>query len=461
VTFDAAALAEWEAIWAPIRAKGEAQATVFCHRDYHAENLIWLPEREGAAKVGMLDFQDAVLAHPAWDLSMLLHDARRTVSPEREAACLDRYLAARPALDRTAFLADYHALGALNIARILGIFARLVTRDGKPRYEQFMPRLWTYLDVCLADPALAHMKAWFDRHVPLRPAHDHRSQDRHGPGRRPRHPHAPADRRPAQGPGRGGWPALIDHMLDRLVEAGVETAVVNVHYFADLVEAHLTARQAKGLGPRIVISDERPQALETGGGIKHALPLLGEGPVWVANIDSVWIENGAPALDAVAAAWDPARMDVCLLLASTAGSLGFHDSGDVFLDDGVVRFKSPGEMAPLVYVGVHICKPEITADGPEGPFSLLPIWKGLAADHRVHGVSPERPVDARRRSRRARPGRGETEMTFGGPWSILSGATGRAGSRSRLTVPSWTTWPEASWRPWRIWGPRPCPAPPS
>jgi len=183
--------------------------------------------------------------------------------------------------------------------------------------------------------------------------------------------------------------ALIDHMLDRLVEAGVETAVVNVHYFADLVEAHLAARQAKGLGPRIVISDERPQALETGGGVKHALPLLGDGPVWVANIDSVWIESGAPALDAVAAAWDPDRMDVCLLLASTAGSLGFHDSGDVFLDDGVVRFKNPGEAAPLVYVGVHICKPAITAEGPEGPFSLLPIWKGLAADHRVHGVSPE------------------------------------------------------------------------
>lgn len=166
VVFDAAALAEWEAFWAPIRAKAEAEATVFCHRDYHAENLIWLPERQGAARVGMLDFQDAVLAHPAWDLSMLLHDARRTVSPEREAACLDRYLAARPELDRTAFLADYHALGALNIIRILGIFARLVTRDGKPRYADFIPRLWVYLDVCFADPALADLKAWFDRYVP-------------------------------------------------------------------------------------------------------------------------------------------------------------------------------------------------------------------------------------------------------------------------------------------------------
>jgi aminoglycoside/choline kinase family phosphotransferase len=165
VTFNDAALAEWEAIWAPIRAHGEANASVFCHRDYHAENLIWLPERDGAARVGLLDFQDAVKAHPAWDMSMLLHDARRTVSAELEAACLQRYLAAANA-NRAAFLADYNALGALNIVRILGIFARLVTRDGKPRYAAFMPRLWTYLDRCLADPALARLKVWFDTHVP-------------------------------------------------------------------------------------------------------------------------------------------------------------------------------------------------------------------------------------------------------------------------------------------------------
>jgi MurNAc alpha-1-phosphate uridylyltransferase len=187
-----------------------------------------------------------------------------------------------------------------------------------------------------------------------------------------------------------GGRALIDHMLDRLAEAGVETAVVNVHAFADRLEAHLQARQATGAAPRIVISDERPQALETGGGIKNALPLLGDSPVWVANIDSVWIEAGLPALDAVAAAWAPDAMDVCLMLAPTAGSLGFHDSGDVFLEDGgAVRFKAPGEIAPLVYVGVHICKPAITADGPEGPFSLTPIWKALAAESRVHGISPE------------------------------------------------------------------------
>jgi MurNAc alpha-1-phosphate uridylyltransferase len=187
-----------------------------------------------------------------------------------------------------------------------------------------------------------------------------------------------------------GGKALIDHMLDRLAAAGVETAVVNVHAFADRLEGHLAARSARGAAPRIVISDERPQALETGGGVKHALPLLGEDPVWVANIDSVWIEHGGSAIEAVAQAWDPETMDVCLMLASTAGSLGFHDSGDVFLsDEGVVRFKSPGEAAPLVYVGVHICKPAIVTGGPDGPFSLTPIWRTLAARDRVHGVAPD------------------------------------------------------------------------
>jgi len=160
------AAAEWEALWAPIRARGEAGATVFCHRDYHAENLLWLPARPGPARVGMVDFQDALRAHPAWDLSMLLHDARRQVTPERERAALDRYFALRPDVDRAGFMVDFHALGALNVARILGIFSRLATRDGKPRYAAMMPRLWGYLDRCLADPSLAGLKAWFDRHTP-------------------------------------------------------------------------------------------------------------------------------------------------------------------------------------------------------------------------------------------------------------------------------------------------------
>ena len=166
LSFDDQARAEWQALWAPVRQRGEAGASVFCHRDYHAENLIWLPGREGAAQVGLLDFQDAVRAHRVWDLSMLLHDARRTVTPAREKAALERYLAAHPKLDAEDFLDDYALLGALNIVRILGVFARLTVRDHKPRYATMTPRMWTYLDALLERPALRELKAWLDRYAP-------------------------------------------------------------------------------------------------------------------------------------------------------------------------------------------------------------------------------------------------------------------------------------------------------
>jgi hypothetical protein len=164
--FGAEARAEWDALWTGIARRGEAGAAVFAHRDYHAENLLWLPERDGAARVGMIDFQDAVLAHPSWDLHSLLQDARRDVSPALEQAALARYFGRRPAIDREAFMADYAALAALNEARILGVFARLVVRDGKPRYRQFMPRMWGQLQRNLDNPALADLKRWFDRHAP-------------------------------------------------------------------------------------------------------------------------------------------------------------------------------------------------------------------------------------------------------------------------------------------------------
>jgi N-acetylmuramate 1-kinase len=163
--FGAEARAEWDHLWTGIAERGERGAEVFIHRDYHAENLIWLKDRKGPARVGMIDFQDALKAHPSWDLHSLLQDARRDVAPELEAAALERYFARRPGLDRETFMADYAALAALNEARILGIFARLVARDGKPRYLEFMPRMWRQLERNLANPALADLKRWFDRHV--------------------------------------------------------------------------------------------------------------------------------------------------------------------------------------------------------------------------------------------------------------------------------------------------------
>jgi aminoglycoside/choline kinase family phosphotransferase len=163
VDVPAEALDEWRALWAPIAAMGGAGAKVFTHRDFHAENLLWLPERAGLKRVGLLDFQDAVRAHPAWDLASLLQDARRDVPEDLEAAMVARYLAARPELDAERFRGEYAALAALNASRILGIFARLVVRDGKPRYAAFIPRMRAMLARNLRDPGLAGVRAWFER----------------------------------------------------------------------------------------------------------------------------------------------------------------------------------------------------------------------------------------------------------------------------------------------------------
>jgi hypothetical protein len=131
----------------------------FTLRDYHAENLLWLPARAAHAQVGLLDFQDAVQGWRGWDFTMLLHDARRDVGAEGRAAAIDAYLRAGDMRE-----ADFHeelaVLGALNVMRILGLFARLVVRDGKPRYAEFMPRMWAHLRGALAHSALGEARAF-------------------------------------------------------------------------------------------------------------------------------------------------------------------------------------------------------------------------------------------------------------------------------------------------------------
>jgi MurNAc alpha-1-phosphate uridylyltransferase len=180
-----------------------------------------------------------------------------------------------------------------------------------------------------------------------------------------------------------GGRALIDHMLDRLQEQGVTRAVVNVHAFADRLEDHLSRRDF----PAIVISDERGELLETGGGLKKARALVGDAPIWVANIDSVWTEGAAPALRTLAEAWDPQRMDDCLLLARMEETLGFDGPGDFFLSqDGTLAHRGPAPSAPLAFMGVHIVKPQIVDDGPDGPFSMMLTWKQLMPRGRLHGA---------------------------------------------------------------------------
>lgn len=140
---------------------------VLMMRDYHAENLLWLPEREGLAKVGILDFQDAVRGPAAWDMTMFVHDARRDVSPEVAEAVVRRYLDLT-GYQEADFLEDLALAGTINALRILGVFARLIYRDGKPRYRDFLEREWKHLEDCLHHPALADMKWIMAEAVPGR-----------------------------------------------------------------------------------------------------------------------------------------------------------------------------------------------------------------------------------------------------------------------------------------------------
>jgi len=157
--------AEFDALLGALAPAAIAARPIAVLRDFHADNLLWLPDRRGAARVGLLDFQDAVAGHPAYDLVSLLEDARRDVSPSLADAMLARYIAGSN-IAAGAFRRAYAILGAQRNIRIIGIFTRLWQRDGKPGYQAFMPRMWGLLERDLAHPELADLRAWIDRAAP-------------------------------------------------------------------------------------------------------------------------------------------------------------------------------------------------------------------------------------------------------------------------------------------------------
>ncbi len=179
---------------------------------------------------------------------------------------------------------------------------------------------------------------------------------------------------------------LIDHVLDRLGEAGVERAVVNVHYMADELQRHLAGRTQ----PEIVTSDERGLLLGTGGGVKKALPELGDAPFFHINSDTIWIDGVQPNLARLAEGFDPAAMDALLLLAPTSGSIGYDGRGDYSMrPDGSLARRGEREVAPFVYAGAAILGPALFADAPPGEFSLTALFDRAAAQGRLHGLRLE------------------------------------------------------------------------
>lgn len=180
-----------------------------------------------------------------------------------------------------------------------------------------------------------------------------------------------------------GGRALIDHVLDRLIVAGVKRAVVNVHAFADMLEAHVKRRG----DVEIVISDERAQLMETGGGVRQARPLLGDAPIIVCNIDSVWDEPNGSSIARLCQGFDPSRCGAKLMLAAMDSQLGYEGAGDFFMDEqGVLSFRDALPHTPWAYMGAQIIDPAIVDSEPLEPFSFTRVWRRLASEGRLHGA---------------------------------------------------------------------------
>jgi len=169
-TLGDAARSQFTALWREALKSAYDKPPTWVLRDYHSPNLLWLPDRDGIARVGVLDFQDAMLGPAPYDLVSLLQDARVDVPDQVEITLLGRYVKARLAADKdfqtNAFIQLYVTLGAQRATKILGIFARLDRRDGKPQYLRHIPRVWGYLQRSLAHPALATLQDWYSLHVP-------------------------------------------------------------------------------------------------------------------------------------------------------------------------------------------------------------------------------------------------------------------------------------------------------
>jgi N-acetyl-alpha-D-muramate 1-phosphate uridylyltransferase len=175
---------------------------------------------------------------------------------------------------------------------------------------------------------------------------------------------------------------LLDRVLDRFAEMGIERVVVNLHHHRAAMEKHLTARTDL----KVQFSPET-ELLETGGGVKHALPLVGSEPFFVANGDVLWLDGKRPALERLASAWDDANMDALLLVQSGASAQGYEGVGDYFLDQiGRLRRKKLGQVAPFVFAGVQILHPRLFQGAPDGPFSLNLLYDRAEAADRLYGL---------------------------------------------------------------------------
>ena len=177
---------------------------------------------------------------------------------------------------------------------------------------------------------------------------------------------------------------MVDHCLDKLADAGIARAVVNVHHFPGMVKDHLQARTA----PAVSISDESEQLLETGGGMVNALPLLAADPFFCINSDNLWVDGPQDVFRQLSAAWKPAAMDALLLLVPHTRAANHKGKGDFHMDGaGRISLRRSGRIAPFIYSGIQLVSQRLLRDAPKEPFGTMLLWKRAMAEGRLYGVS--------------------------------------------------------------------------
>ncbi|MEJ0062241.1 MAG: phosphotransferase [Alphaproteobacteria bacterium] len=380
-----AALAEaWTKILAPVGAQPQSLML----RDFIADNLMDLPSRAGWKSVGLLDFELAGIGPIAYDVASLTEQVRRDLPEEARNKIVAHYLALRPELDKEEFMASVAVMSAQRHARI---FARLYKMN-KP---EFLERSHSHLRRLLALPELAPARGWFknflpDYFPPLAPkfATPSKKQIPHtaivlaaGYGRRMM-PLTATTPKPLL---TVGGKAMLDHAIDRLRQAGVERIVVNAGYLGEQIAEHLARRD-----PDIIVSREA-EPLETGGGVKHALPYLGSDPVYVVNADLPWQDSALPALENLRLYWDAAKQDILLLVMQKERALGFGGPGlevrgdfDV-MPDGQLRRHHHEPPYSHVFIGAQIVKPQLYQAVEAEIFSNNILFDRAEASGRLHG----------------------------------------------------------------------------
>ncbi|QGN56274.1 nucleotidyltransferase family protein [Novosphingobium sp. Gsoil 351] len=177
---------------------------------------------------------------------------------------------------------------------------------------------------------------------------------------------------------------MIDHCLDKLTEAGVARAVVNVHHFPQMVKDHLTARSR----PAVAISDESGELLETGGGMVRALPLLDADPFFCINSDNLWVDGPQDVFHQLSDAWQPDRMDALLLVVPHARAANHKGKGDFHMDaNGRLTLRRSGRIAPFIYSGIQLVSQRLLRDAPDGPFGTMVLWQRAMKEGRLFGLS--------------------------------------------------------------------------